>query len=84
MPLTIRFVGYNAFANPYKDYSCKVLSSIIIPHSASRICFSANKYNGMFSWDVTDELEQNDCFMGTKFNLARQEKLRQLGYDGEF
>ena len=38
----------------------------------------------MFSWDVTDELEQNDCFMGTKFNLARQEKLRQLGYDGEF
>ncbi len=83
LPSTIRFVGYSAFAGRYGDYPCKALSSITIPDSVSRICFSANAYTNS-SWSPTDEPEQNNCFAGTNFNLATQNKLRQLGYDGEF
>ena len=83
LPSTIRFVGYSAFAERYGDYPCKTLSSITIPDSVSRICFSANAYTNS-SWNPTDVPEQNNCFAGTNFNLATQNKLRQLGYDGEF
>ena len=60
LPSTIRFVDYNAFANLYKDDSCKSLSSIIIPHSVSRICFSANKYN-RFNFEFLILNSGKDC-----------------------
>lgn len=84
LPSTIRFIGYSAFVSSYGSNPVKTLTSVTVPDSVQNICFSANDYNGMFSWDITDEPKINNCFLGTSLDLKTQDKLKSLGYNGSF
>ena len=73
LPSTVEVIPHFCFNN------CSSLEEIIIPESVTQITFDTK-----YDMGGLEDLRKSSAFEGTKFNLATQAKLKQLGYNGKF